>query len=82
MRKAVGSSFLRDLESAAEKWMDLRQLSRVLVSSEDPNSPIESVFSFGQGPGARYRRRGPYGPRFFLWNIPLGHNVQTNRRST
>lgn len=54
MRKAVGRAFLGgDLESAQESWRDLRQISRVLVSSEDPNHPIESLFSFGKGPGWR-----------------------------
>jgi hypothetical protein len=36
-----------------EKWLDLQKIARVEVTSEDPNFPIESALSAGEGPGWR-----------------------------
>jgi hypothetical protein len=48
--QVVGSAPLRE-ESSAEQaaWLDLSQLARVEVTSEDSDYPIESVFGDGAG---------------------------------
>ena len=40
-------------------WLNLEQIATVEVTSEDPNFPIESVFSSDDGPGWRASEKGP-----------------------
>jgi len=44
--------------NAAHDWLDLEQIATVEVTSEDPNFPIESVFTSKDGPGWRASQRG------------------------
>jgi hypothetical protein len=39
-------------------WLDLEQIATVEVTSEDPNFPIESVFTSKHGPGWRATQSG------------------------
>ena len=41
-----------------ETWLDLLELARVAVTSEDPDHPIESAFTFGKTAGWRAGGRG------------------------
>ena len=42
----------------ANDWLNLEQIARVEVTSEDPQYPIESAFNHGQGPGWRAGQTG------------------------
>jgi hypothetical protein len=41
-----------------QAWLDLEQIATVEVTSEEPCFPIESVFSFEDGPGWRASQKG------------------------
>jgi hypothetical protein len=40
-----------------QEWLDLEEVAKVEVTSEDPSFPLESAFS-GKGPGWRAAQRG------------------------
>src|SRR5215831_20040548 len=42
----------------SEEWLNLEEIARVEVSSEDPKYPIESAFKHGQSLGWRANRPG------------------------
>jgi uncharacterized protein (DUF736 family) len=56
MRKRVSSD--QKESKFPESWVDLEQIATVEVTSEDPNFPVESVFSASNGPGWRAREKG------------------------
>ena len=59
MRKRIVSSGLTNARSGPDSnWMDLGQIATVEVTSEDPNFPIESVFSPAEGAGWRAGQKG------------------------
>ena len=59
MRKRIVSSDLTTARPApGARWMDLRRIATVEVTSEDPSFPIESVFSADGGPGWRASQQG------------------------
>jgi hypothetical protein len=41
-----------------EEWLDLEQIAKVEVTSEDLNFPIESALTSAQGPGWRAAKKG------------------------
>jgi hypothetical protein len=59
MRKSVIGSGRSDQPSPAGKWMDLEQVARVEVSSEEPEHPVEAALIPGRGLGWRASRPGP-----------------------
>jgi hypothetical protein len=59
MRKRIAALPSDQTESRfPERWIDLEQIATVEVTSEDPNFPVESVFSASNGPGWRAREKG------------------------
>ena len=59
MRKSVtNSDKTRTTPEPAQDWLDLEQIARVEVTSEDPAYPIEFAFKQGRGPGWRAGRTG------------------------
>ena len=59
MRKRIASLSSDQKESKFHGgWLDLEQIATVEVTSEDPNFPVESVFSASNGPGWRAREKG------------------------
>ena len=42
----------------SEEWLNLEEIARVEVSSEDPQHPIESAFKHGEGLGWRASQPG------------------------
>jgi len=59
MRKRIVSSGPPTGRPGADSnWMDLGQIATVEVTSEDPNFPIESVFSAAEGAGWRAGQKG------------------------
>ena len=52
MRKSIIGHVLGSTAPVVEEeWLDLAQLASVEVTSEAPDHPAESVFTFGKGPG-------------------------------
>ncbi len=59
MRKTVIDPATVQAEPRTEpKWLDLEEMAKVEVTSEDPSSPIESALVSGNGPGWRAAQRG------------------------
>jgi len=59
VRKRVVSSVRTSAKPASgAQWMDLGQIATVEVTSEDPEFPIESVFTADGGPGWRASQKG------------------------
>jgi len=57
MRKRIVGLQSSQEPKSPEKWVDLQEVATVEVTSEDPEFPIESVFS-ANGPGWRARDKG------------------------
>ena len=54
MRKSMIDPATTQPEQRSEQeWLDLEQVAKVEVTSEDPNFPIESALASGKGPGWR-----------------------------
>jgi hypothetical protein len=51
MRKSIITPGGQDAPTPADEWLDLEQLARVEVTSEDPRYPIEDAFVPGRGSG-------------------------------
>jgi hypothetical protein len=59
VRKRVVSSVRTTARPASgARWMDLGEIATVEVTSEDPEFPIESVFTAAGGPGWRASQKG------------------------
>jgi hypothetical protein len=51
MRKSIITPGGQDAPTPADEWLNLEQLARVEVTSEDPRYPIEDALVPGRGPG-------------------------------
>jgi catechol 2,3-dioxygenase-like lactoylglutathione lyase family enzyme len=70
MRKSVIDPVTIHPEQRSEQeWLELEQIAKVEVTSEDPNFPIESALAYGKGPGWR-AARGVY------FRDPGGHLLE------
>ena len=59
MRKSVIDPVTIHPEQRSEQeWLELEQMARVEVTSEDLNFPIESALASGKGPGWRAAEKG------------------------
>ena len=58
------------------QWLDLGQLATVEVTSEDPNFPIESVFSANRGPSWRASQKGEQQIRLIFDQALALHRIQ------
>ena len=59
MRKTVIDPATVHSESRAEQeWLDLEEMAKVEVTSEDPRFPLESALVSSKGPGWRAAQRG------------------------
>lgn len=58
MQKSIIAPGGQDAITPVDEWLDLEQLVRVEVSSEDPGHPIESALIPNRGPGWRASRPG------------------------
>lgn len=57
-KRIVSQSQPHKPSGSAEEWLDLEQIATVEVTSEDPDFPIESVFSASKGRGWRALGQG------------------------
>ena len=59
MRKTVIDPDIVRSDSRTEQvWLDLEEMAKVEVTSEDPSFPVESALLSGKGPGWRAAQRG------------------------
>lgn len=58
------------------RWMDLGQIATVEVTSEDPDFPIESVFSGNSSPGWRASQKGEQQIRLIFDQAVAVHRIQ------
>ena len=77
MRKRIVSpARIHGQPQGSQVWLDLGQIATVEVTSEDPDFPIESVFSSNNGPGWRASLEGEQQIRIiFDQPLPL-HRIQ------
>jgi len=75
-KRIVGRDQTLDRPGLSRHWIDLGQIATVEVTSEDPNFPIESVFSSNSGPGWRASHKGEQQVRL-IFDQPLSvHRIQ------
>ena len=55
-KKLINSDTMRP--HSQEEWLDLEEIARVEVTSEDPNFPIEAALAAGEGSGWRAAKKG------------------------
>ena len=59
MRKSViDPATIRPEQRSEQGWLELEQVAKVEVTSEDPNFPIESALASGKGPDWRAAQKG------------------------
>ncbi len=58
MRKQTIHDAAQDSSDAKQQWLDLKDLARVEISSENPAHPIEAALTPGAGPGWRAEQPG------------------------
>ena len=58
MRKDIINATEPNPPGTSEKWLNLEEIARVEISSEDPQYPIESAFTHGGGLGWRASQPG------------------------
>jgi hypothetical protein len=59
MRKTIINADIVDPRPHSEGvWLDIENVARLEVTSEDPNFPIESALIAGEGPGWRAAEKG------------------------
>jgi hypothetical protein len=59
MRKTViDPATVRSELRPEQEWLDLEEMAKVEVTSEDPSFPLESALVSGKGPGWRAAQRG------------------------
>ena len=77
MRKRIADpSRKRERPKLEQGWLDLEQIATVEVTSEEPDFPIESVFSSEDGPGWRASQKGVQQIRI-IFDRPLSvHRIQ------
>jgi hypothetical protein len=57
-KRIVGQAPAQNRADLPGRWLDLEQIATVEVTSEDPDSPIETIFSAGGGRGWRALNKG------------------------
>jgi len=65
-KKLINSDTMRP--HSQEEWLDLEEIARVEVTSEDPNFPIEAALTAGEGSGWRAAKKGKQIIRIVLDN--------------
>ena len=75
-KRIVGPDQTLARPGSGQRWIDLGQIATVEVTSEDPNFPIDSVFSSSSGPGWRASQKGDQQVRL-VFDQPLSvHRIQ------
>ena len=66
MRKQIINATEPNPPEISEEWLNLEEIARVEVSSEDPKYPIESAFKHGESLGWRASQPGEQTIRLLL----------------
>lgn len=77
-KRIVGTNQPVHRPASSQSWMDLAQIATVEVTSEDPNFPIESVFSSDSGPGWRASEKGEQHVRLIFDHPVSLRHIQLN----
>jgi len=67
-KKVINSDMINPRPYSEEGWLDLEEIARVEVTSEDPKFPIEAALAAGEGPGWRAAEKGEQIIRIVLDN--------------
>ena len=70
MRKEIIKPASQEAKPSQSRWIDLKKLARVELSSEDAAHPIESALGAGAGPGWLAAQPGPQTIRI-LFDSPV-----------
>ena len=57
-KKVIKSDAISPRPHSQEEWLNLEEIARVEVTSEDPGFPIEAALIAGEGPGWRAAEKG------------------------
>jgi hypothetical protein len=57
-KKVINSDTINPRSHSQEEWLDLEEIARVEVTSEDPNFPIEAALAAGEASGWRAAEKG------------------------
>jgi hypothetical protein len=57
-KKVIKLDTLNPQPHSQEKWLNLAEIARIEVTSEDPSFPIEAALTAGEGPGRRAAEKG------------------------
>src|SRR5713101_3079145 len=71
-KKLINSDTIRP--RSQEEWLDLEEIARVEVTSEDPNFPIEAALAAAEGSGWRAAEKGKQIIRIVLDNPRTLHS--------
>ena len=66
MKKKIIKQDIQEVSAPDQGWLDLRQLTRVELTSEDKGNPIEAALTFNQGVGWRAAQAGKQTIRLFF----------------
>lgn len=58
MKKKIIKQHIQEVSAPDQGWLDLRQLTRVELTSEDKGNPIDAALTFNQGVGWRAAQAG------------------------
>jgi hypothetical protein len=76
MRKRIVGPKVSGRPQPRQGWLDLEQIATIEVTSEEPNFPIESVFSSEDGAGWRASQKGLQQIRI-IFDQPIAlHRIQ------
>ena len=75
-KRIVGSDRAVPRTAPGLRWLDLGEIATVDVTSEDPDFPIESVFSANAGPGWRASQKGEQQIRLIFDQALAVHRIQ------
>src|SRR6266852_4400898 len=67
-KKVINSDTINPRSHSQEAWLDLEEIARVEVTSEDTNFPIEAALTAGEGSGWRAAKKGKQIIRIVLDN--------------
>jgi hypothetical protein len=83
MRKNVGTPVATEIaQQSGGEWLDIEKLARVEVTSENPDFPIESVFSAGRSTGWRAAEPGRQRIRLVFDEPTAIHRIQLHFSET
>ena len=75
-KRIVGPSRASVRQKTGQAWLDLEQIATIEVTSEEPNFPVESVFSSEDGVGWRASQKGVQQIRIIFDQPVTLHRIQ------